>query len=196
MDKLVPQSGAHPDVGHDESDLSIRGIVTFGIILAVSGLLTFVGVRIIMAPIPYISIPWLASKVFPDTKLSPDQLTPAQQRLLNEREVRAAANTGREGARRPEAPGQRADEELRLERTFPAPRLQYDDTYEMQTFRGSEDKWLESAGKDAAGNIHISIDQAKKLLVQQGLPAVSGPFVPPTLPSAAPLVPAPVAQRK
>jgi len=181
MDNFVPQSTAQVRAGHDESDLSIRGIITFGIILAVSGLLSFVAMRIFLGWLPSIE-----AYLFPARPL-----TPAQEQL---RQARVPAPS--EPTRLTEAPGQRAEEEERLQRTFPTPRLQYDDTREMAAFRGSEDKWLESTGKDANGNIHVSIEDAKKLVVQQGLPAVSGPFVPPTLPSAVPLVPAPAPQRK
>jgi len=181
MDNFVPQSGAHVTTGHDESDLSTRGIITFGIILAVAGVLSFVAMRLFLGLLPSIE-----AYFFPE-----QPLTAAQEQLQQQRVPAPTAPT-----RLTEAPGQRADEEERLQRTFPTPRLQYDDTSEMAAFRGSEDRWLDSTFKDADGNIHVSIDQAKKLLVQQGLPAVSGPFVPPTLPSAAPLVPAPVAQRR
>jgi hypothetical protein len=135
-------------------------------------------------------LPWLEAKLFPQ-----QPLTPAQQQLQKYREAPGKPVSEEEAANRPEAPG-RGDEERRLERTFPGPRLQYDDTHEMQSFRGSEEQWLASTWKDKDGNIHIPIDQAKKLLVERGLPQVSGPFVPPTLPTAAPMVPAPVPQHK
>src|SRR5215472_2972415 len=103
MDDFVPKSGAHVKLGHDPSDLSIRGIVIFGILLAVFGLLAFVGVRVILAPIPYISIPWRARKGFPGTKSAPGELTPAQQPWLHDAERGAPQTTGRERARRPQA---------------------------------------------------------------------------------------------
>jgi hypothetical protein len=81
--------------------------------------------------------------------------------------------------------------EQHLGRTFQTPRLQYDDVREMETFRADEDTWLKTTGTTPGGNAHISIDRAKDLLVAQGLPKIAEPFVPPALPSAAPLVPAP-----
>jgi hypothetical protein len=48
----------------------------------------------------------------------------------------------------------------------------------MGIFRGSEDQWLSSTGKDAEGNIHIPINRAMDILAKQGLPPVSGPFQP------------------
>jgi hypothetical protein len=65
-----------------------------------------------------------------------------------------------------------------LSRTFKTPRLQYDDEHDMGIFRGSEDQWLSSTGKDVEGNIHIPIDRAMEILAKQGLPPVSGPFQP------------------
>jgi hypothetical protein len=191
MDKFDPQTGGgHQGVGHDESDLSIRGIITFGILLAVGGVLAFVAMKGFLSSSLPLSLPWFEAKLFPQ-----QPLTPAQKQLQQYREAPGQAVSGEEAANRPEAPG-RPDEERRLQRTFVAPRLQYDDTREMQSFRGSEEQWLASTWKDKDGNIHIPIDQAKKILVDRGLPQVSGPFVPPTLPTAVPMVPAPVAQHK
>jgi hypothetical protein len=197
-ENFIPQSGsAHVKEGHEESDLSVRGIVTFGVVLALGGLLTFLGVRVMVSDARWVSLTWLEQKVFPDKKTSSDQLTAAQKQLYLEREARAKASATAqnvEGGRKPESYG-RGDEEEHLQRTFPTPRLQYDDTREMSVYRESEEEWLASTGKDSNGNIHIPVDQAMNLLVQHGLRPVSGPFVPPTLPSAAPLVPAPAAQQ-
>jgi len=197
-DSFIPQSGAaHVKEGHEESDLSIRGIVTFGVLLVLGGILTFGAARIMVSDKPGVSLGWLEKQMFPDKKTSTDQLTAAQKQLYLEREARARASaTGQnvEGRRKPESYG-RGDEEEHLQHTFPTPRLQYDDVREMSLFRDSEEEWLASTGKYNNGNIHIPVDQAMNLLVKEGLPQVSGPFVPPTLPSAAPLVPAPAAQQ-
>jgi hypothetical protein len=191
MDNFVPQTGGgHGGPGHDESDLSIRGIITFGIMLAIGGVFAFVLMKGFLSSGLPLSLPWFEAKLFPQ-----QPLTPAQQQLQQQRQAQGKAVPSEEAGNRPEAPG-RGDEEQRLQRTFPVPRLQYDDVRDMQLFRGSEEQWLSSTWKDGQGNVHISIDQAKKLLVQRGLPQVSGPFVPPTLPTAAPMVPAPVTQRK
>jgi hypothetical protein len=192
MDEFVPQTGGlEVREGHEESDLSIRGIVTFGVILAIAGMLTFVGVRVLISGVPYIGLEWWERKVFP----VPPPLTAVEQQLRAERTRPAGPGAPtREAERRPEGYG-RGDVEANLERTFPTPRLQYDDVREMEVFRGSEDDWLKSAGRDAQGNIHIPVARAMELLVEKGLPA-SGPFVPPTLPPAVPLVPAPAAQHK
>jgi hypothetical protein len=194
-DTFVPQSGGggHVKEGHDESDLSIKGIVTFGVILAIAGLLTFVGVRVLMTDVPVLGLAWWEQKIFPQPPL-----TPVEKKLQDERDgtgrAKAAHKEG-EAESRPEWFG-RGDVEARLNNTFPTPRLQYDDVRDMQMFRGSEEEWLESSGKDAQGNIHIPIDRAMDLIAKNGLPPVSGPFVPPTLPTAVPMVPAPAASRK
>lgn len=189
---FIPQStGAEVKEGHEESDLSPRGIAIFLVSLAFLGILTFIAVRVFVSDAPGVSLGWLEKKLNP-----PTPPTPAETQLRAEREV-ARTTPIRPGA----APGTpewygRSDMEEHLRRTFPTPRLQFDDENEMQMFRSSEDQWLASTGKDATGNIHIPVDHAMDLLVQRGLPPVSGTFVPPTLPSAAPLVPAPAGQRK
>jgi hypothetical protein len=190
---FIPQStGAEVKEGHEESDLSPRGIAIFLVSLAFLGILTFIAVRVFVSDAPGVSLGWLEKKLNP-----PTPPTPAELQLQAERAATAARGEAKpaEAERPPEWYG-RGQMEEHLKRTFPTPRLQFDDEYEMQMFRSSEDQWLASTGKDAAGNIHIPVDHAMDLLVQRGLPPVSGTFVPPTLPSAAPLVPAPAGQRK
>ncbi len=168
MDNFHPQSAnLHLKEGHEESDISIRGIVLFGVALVISGAVAFLGVYVFY----YGLESWWKSHQA--------KLTPIEQRLQQEQEA------GRETAY------SREKMEDHLARTFPAPRLQYDDVYDMNLFRGSEGKWLESTGRDAAGNIHIPIDRAMDLLLQRGLPQVSGPYLQPNnLPTAVPMVPA------
>jgi hypothetical protein len=185
MDDFVPQTGgAEVKEGHEESDLSVRGIVWSLLTLAFLGILTFIAVRVFVSDARWVSLGWWEQYLDP-----PKPLTPAEAQLQVERTAAGKETKPAEGAPGPEWYG-RGEMEEHLKRTFPTPRLQYDDAYEMQTFRTSEDDWLKSTGKDGAGNIHIPVERAMDLLVQRGLPQVSGPFQPPTLPSATPLVPA------
>ena len=185
-DYLSQSGGPHLKEGHEETDLSTRWIGVFLGTLAFLGMLTFIAVRVFISDVPYVSLGWLEKKLNP-----PTPPTPVEAQLQAERYAAVKPGT----PQTPEWYG-RGEMEEHLERTFATPRLQYDEPGDMEIFRSSEDAWLESTGKDTAGNIHIPVDRAMTLLVQSGLPAVSGTFVPPTLPSAAPLVPAPAAQRK
>jgi hypothetical protein len=162
MDKFETQSGGHLKEGHEESDLSIRGIVLFGVFLAVGGVLAFV----LMIGMIWGLEKWEQSREA--------KLTPMQQQLQQERE------TPKEGLGKlmPPSEDDRGKIENHLNKTFKAPRLQYDDEHDMGIFRGSEDQWLSSTGKDVEGNIHIPIDRAMEILAKQGLPPVSGPFQP------------------
>jgi hypothetical protein len=171
MDKFETQSGGHLKEGHEESDLSIRGIVLFGVFLAVGAVLAFV----LMIGMIWGLEKWEQSREA--------KLTPMEQQLKQERE------TPKEGLGKvtPEFQGEvkpppdwygRGKMEDHLSRTFKAPRLQYDDEHDMGIFRGSEHQWLSSTGKDAEGNIHIPINRAMDILAKQGLPPVSGPFQP------------------
>ena len=187
-DGFVPQSGGlEVKEGHEESDLSVRGIVTFLICLALGGVLTFIAAKVMLKDWPFVGLHYWESIIFG----KPPALTPATQQLQAERTARTVPAEGEPG-RIPK----RAEEEERLSRTFVTPRLQDDDAEEMQTFRSDEDDWLKSAGKTAAGNVHIPIEQAKSSLVEHGLPKSTEPFVPPTLPTAVPMVPAAAAQRR
>jgi hypothetical protein len=171
MDKFETQSGGHLKEGHEESDLSIRGIVLFGVFLAVGGVLAFVLM---------IGMIWFLEKW---ERSNEAKLTPMQQQLQQEREAPKESTS----KVIPEYPGEvkpppdwygRGKMEDHLSHTFKAPRLQYDDEHDMGIFRGSEDQWLSSTGKDKQGNIHIPIDRAMEILAKQGLPPVSGPFQP------------------
>ena len=171
MDNLRPQSGAPPlPEGHDDSDLNIRGVVWFGVFLAVGGIVAFVLMIFMM---------WGLEKI---EKNKEAKLTPMQQQLQDERE-KPHEGLGKEiaveGELKP-APDfyGRGQIEEHLKRTFAAPRLQYDDEHDMVSFHGSESEWLTSTGKTANGSIHIPVNRAMELLVQQGLPQVSGPFLP------------------
>ena len=170
-DKFTTQSGGHLKEGHEESDLSIRGIVLFGVFLAVGGILAFV----LMFAMIHGLEKWEKSH---DAKL-----TPVEQQMQKERD------TPREGLGKviPTSEGEikpapdsygRVKMEDHLSRTFRAPRLQFDDEDEMKMFRGSEEEWLSSTGKDASGSIHIPVSRAMEVLAQRGFPQVSGPFQP------------------
>ena len=179
-DKFEIQSGGHTKEGHQESDVSVRGVVLSGVILAVGGVVAFV----LMLGM----IHWLEAY----EKSHEAKLTPVEQQLQKQREE-PQEGLGKvvpasEGEVKP-APDWygRGKIEDHLSRTIKAPRLQYDDEHDMGTFVGSEQKWLSSTGKTPDGSIHIPIDRAMQILAQRGLPPVSGPFQPANVgaPSAA-----------
>lgn len=178
--KFETQSGGHIKEGHQESDVSIKGVVWSGVILAVGGVIAF-GLMIGM-------IHGLEAY----ERNHEAKLTPMEQQLQQEREAPkeglGKAVPAAEGEVKP-APDWygRGKMEDHLSRTIKTPRLQYDDEHDMQIFRGSEEKWLSSTGKAPDGSIHIPVSRAMEILVQRGLPQVSGPFQPANVgaPSAA-----------
>lgn len=178
--KFETQSGGHIKEGHQESDVSVRGIVLFGVFLAVGGIVAFV----LMIGM----IHWLEAY----EKSHEARLTPMEQQLQKQREE-PQEGLGKvvptsEGEIKP-APDWygRGKMDDHLSRTIKAPRLQYDDEHDMGTFRKSEEDWLGRTGKTPDGAIHIPINRAMEILAQRGLPAVSGPFQPANVgaPSAA-----------
>jgi hypothetical protein len=186
MDNFHTQAGElHLKEGHEETDLSVRGIVFFLISLAVAGFAAFLIVFAFFKYLQHLD------------KASQPPMTAVEQQLNTQREA-----TEQTAAKIPLPEGEaatvkplpdyygRGKIDEHLARTFPGPRLQYDDVYDMNLFRSSEERWLSSTGKNPDGSVHIPVDQAMNLLVQRGLPQVSGPFVPPMLPTAVPMVPA------
>jgi len=170
-DKFETQSGGHLKEGHEESDLSIRGIAMFGLFLAVGGVLSFV---LMFGMIKFLE------KWEQDHEA---KLTPMEQQLQNDREPPkeglGKVAPASEGEIKP-APDwfERGKTDAHLSRTIKAPRLQYDDEHDMQGFVALEMDWLDRTGKTTDGNIHIPISRAMGILAQRGLPAVSGPFKP------------------
>jgi hypothetical protein len=186
MDKFHTQGGElHVREGHEESDLSVRGIVFFLISLAVAGFASFLIVLAFFKYLQHLD------------KESQPPMTVVEQQLNTQREA-----TEQTAGKTPLPAGEaasvkplpdyygRGKMDEHLARTFPGPRLQYDDVYDLNLFRSSQERWLSSTGRNPDGSIHIPVNQAMDLLVQRGLPQVSGPFIPPMLPTAVPMVPA------
>jgi hypothetical protein len=187
MDKFHPQSiDLHLKEGHEERDLPVRGIVMFLASLVVLGALAFVAVLAFYYGLEH----WRRTHEAP--------LSPVEQQLANERERLQQTSAKHPlpaheetGVKPPPDFYGRGKMEEHLTRTFPVPRLQYDDVFDETLFRTSEERWLNSTGKDEQGDIHIPIDRAMDLLVQRGLPQVPPSALQPNnLPSAVPLVPA------
>jgi|SRR5690348_1144464 len=186
MDKFEPQGEKlHLKEGHEETDLSVRGILLFLISLAVAGFASFL---IVFGFFRFLQR-W--------DKASQPPMTAVEQQLKDAREVfpetsgKTPLPVGQQESVKP-LPDYygRGKIDQHLQRTFPGPRLQYDDVYDLNLFRTSQDRWLASAGKNPDGSVHIPIDQAMNLLVQRGLPKVPEPYIPPMLPTAVPMVPA------
>ncbi|HLJ27673.1 MAG TPA: hypothetical protein VKY85_13265 [Candidatus Angelobacter sp.] len=165
MDNFQPQAGGmHLKGGHEGDEFSIRGIVLFLVILALSGVLTFIAAWALL-----IGFEWF------ETKYIDAKSTPVQRQL---REQRGETPTKKEGIKPQPDWYQREVDEKVLEKTFVTPRLQYDDAEDMKFFLDSEKRRLNSTGKDPDGSIHINIDQAIDVLSRSGLPAVNGTFTP------------------
>ena len=178
--KFETQSGGHIKEGHQESDISVKGVVWSGIVLALGGIIAFaLMIGMIHGLEAY-------------ERNHEAKLTPMEKELQQERE------TPKEGLGKviPTSEGEikpapdwygRGKMDEHLSRTIKTPRLQYDDEHDMQIFRGSEERWLTSTGKLPDGSIHIPINRAMEILAQRGLPQVSGPFQPANVgaPSAA-----------
>lgn len=164
MDSYKPQSGGMGvSAGHEEDTFNLRGIILALVFLVLCGGMTFLAASGLMR-----LFEWGEKKYF-------DKESTAAQKQLSEQRGELAK---REGVRpKPDWYDREIDEKV-LEKTFAAPRLQYDDASDMQAFLGSETDRLESTGKDADGTIHIPINQAIDLLAKRGLPQVNGTFTP------------------
>ncbi|HEY6250489.1 MAG TPA: hypothetical protein VI685_11055 [Candidatus Angelobacter sp.] len=165
MDSYTPQGGMQVKSGHEESDINLRGIILFVVVLVISAGLTFAAASGLLRVFEW------GEKKYIDKKP-----TAAQEQLHQERGDLAKKETLKPT---PDWYDREIDAKV-LEKTFATPRLQDDDADDMSTFLESEKEWLANAGKDSQGNIHIPIDQAIDLLSdpKRGLPQVNGAFVP------------------
>jgi hypothetical protein len=178
--KFVPQSdGFHVKEGHDTEEVSVSIIIKSAAVLIICGVVAFVG-----------SVFFLRGLEKFERRYFDVQLTPMEHKMHDQRAVPIApergAAAGEETKPLPDTSG-RAELEEHLRRTIPVPRLQYDDTHDMDIFKTSEDEWLNTAGKAQDGGVRIPIAQAMDLLAQRGLPPVSGEFS-----TAGPQMPAPL----
>ena len=162
----------HVKQGHDDSDVGIRGIIVFAAFLVIGGIVSFIAAGLLIKGLEH----WEASHEPKPTavqaELQKNRGLVAQPRMNQypgQEEHRAAASADEV---------ERARTERSVEATFPTPRLQYDDVYEMNTFLKSENDWLDQAGRTPDGSIHIPIRDAINVLAQRGLPAVNGTFSP------------------
>ena len=138
----------NPQVDYERADLSARGILLFLIGLFIAGCfieLVLWGMFHFLAR---------SQALFPAGTLSPMQS--AQSHAPPEKQ---------QGSIMQNTPSVNLN-------LFPQPRLQTNDTGEMQNYFGAEQKLLspEQPFKDASGAVHIPIDMAMKLIVQRGLP--------------------------
>jgi len=165
MDSFQPQAGAHVKIGHEEGDFNLRGIILFVIILILSAILTMLAAVGLLKLFEWMEVSYFDKKP-----------TAVQQQLSDQRGGEPMKKTG--GVKPQPDWYSRSVDEQTIQRTFATPRLQYDDTADMENFLNIENARLNSTGKDADGSIHIPIDQAIDMLANKGLPPVNGTFVP------------------
>lgn len=165
MDSYTPQGGTHVGSGHEESDINLRGIIVFVVVLVISAGVTFLAASGLLR-----LFEWGEKKYIDKPP------TPAQQQLHEQRGDLAK----KQGIKPALEWYDREIDAKVMERTFATPRLQDDDATDMNVFRDSEEDWLSSTFKDSKGNIHIPIERAIDLLSdpKRGLPPVNGTFTP------------------
>jgi hypothetical protein len=174
MDKYhPPQSGAARPPDEHDVDFNIRGIVIFGVLLALGIAVTFVLAKGIVLGLEK----WEQSH---ETPLTPVEKQLQAQRGYTGESPRTGQVVGQKKGEIKPSPEEEARirTEQQVQKTFATPRLQYDDTQEMNLFLSSENDWLNSSGKNPDGSVHIPIDRAMQLLTQRGMPQVNGTFSP------------------
>jgi len=174
MEHIKPQAGgrhgAAPGQGYEKTDVEVRGVFAFLAVLAFSAVLINLWTYGFYRLLDHLAVQRDNSYMMESGKgmVRPRQL---------------AAGSGAETpSMRSETTEQTAE---RLVATFPAPRLQTDDVYDLHVLRGKEDLYLNHytwVDKNA-GTVRIPIERAMELIAQRGLPAMNTPQ-PPLSPTA------------
>jgi hypothetical protein len=172
MDKYHPQSGP-PHRDEHQVDFNVRAVVISGVILAFGIALTFGLAKGVVWGLEK----WEQSQQAPFT---PVEKQLQAQRGYTEETPRVNQAVGQKKGEIKPSPEEeeRIRTEQQIQKTFATPRLQYDDAQEMNLFLSSENDWLKSSGKNPDGSVHIPVDHAMQLLLQRGMPSVSGTFSP------------------
>lgn len=133
----------NPEVSYEHSDLSAKGILIFFIGLATAALLIHVLLAGMFVAGKMLSARFLDQE--PNPMVSSQQLPPAPP----------LQNAGPQSVS-----------------TFPEPRLQVDDTADMSKLLLAQEQQLNPAHpyRTPDGTVHISIDDAMRLIAERGLP--------------------------
>ena len=148
-----------PTVGHETSDVNVRAVLAFLAVLAVCGVAVFV----ICLGIYNAFNRYATKQDGPGTTWTESQDRAEAMKAEELRKHQATTNQI-----------EQSQFESRVE-SFPQPRLQTDDTRDMQMLRDEEDLQLDNyMWKDRnAGTVVIPIDRAIELTAERGLPSVA-----------------------
>jgi hypothetical protein len=143
-------------VGHETKDVNVKAVLGFLLALAVSGLAIFAICLGIYKAFDH----WATVHDGPPTTWNVEQ---------DREEAQTSQQLAKQGANKTQV--EQAQYESRVER-FPQPRLQTDDTRDMQMLREQEDLQLDNYMwvDQNAGKVVIPIDRAIELTAQRGLP--------------------------
>jgi hypothetical protein len=180
MDNPNPQS---VNSGHEGGDISVGGIVKSAAVLVVLGVFSFFAATGIMHLFNWVEVTYLDNKM-PAAQEHAQAVTQAMEK------AKTSAAMPADGPELSQTEKTRIVDEMHVQTVFPEPRLQYDDVSDMSAMHESENKRLNSQGKDGGDNF-IPIDRAIDLLAKRGLPPVSGTFTPVNLAPTSVAVPLP-----
>jgi hypothetical protein len=148
MEHIKPQSDTWVEHGHEESDVNIKGIVSFGVALAIGGFVICFALYGF-----YLALNWGYEK----------NQAPANPMM-------AAAGVKPEPIDKTETTNEVT---ARLQATFPKPLLQANEYRDYAVFARQQEEQLHSYSwiNQADGSVRIPIDRAIELIAERGLPA-------------------------
>ena len=169
MEHIKPQNVGQytPDHLHEESDVSVKGILAFAAFLVLMFIVVLGGMALLQKGLNR----WAEKLDPPANPMVADQLKAGSGRVGDVQSTQGAEDV--------------QQKMQAIVSSFPEPRLQADDTRDMDLFRQSEDKILHSYSRvDASGDtVRIPIERAMEIVAERGLPNFGGPAPnPPTHP--------------
>ena len=156
MEDIKTQTGGHytTEHEHEASDVNVRGIVGFGVFLAISGIL----VNVVLYGM-YVLLVKYGDRRDPDPNpMVQEQIAKHPPKYLSMPEATPYEMQQREMTR--------------IEETFPSPRLQVNEYGELDMYRKAQAEQLDEyrwINKDA-GTVRIPIERAMELIAERGLP--------------------------
>jgi len=165
MEHIKPQSGGKfttdPEHGHETSDVNIQAILAFGAFLVFSAVVIHV---LLWGLYRYLDKEAEERNPPPNPMM---QQVPEPKSTMMQSGTMTAEN--------------QSQTVQRLTATFPEPRLQVDDTRDMNQMRQEQNQQLQEyqwVNKET-GTIRIPVDRAMELVLEHGLPNVPAGKTPP-----------------
>lgn len=163
MEDIKSQVGGYtddPQHGYERTDIEVRGVLGFLALMVISAIIIYTGSFGFYRLLDYLAV-----------KRDQSYARQNQNRMEHQQTIKAVGS----GAGTPSMQAESTEETAqRLIATFPSPRLQTDDVYDMSVMHGRENLYLNNYTwvDRTNGVVRIPVDRAIDIIAERGLPNV------------------------